>query len=99
MNVARTGGAAVGQAKRHVERAAREVAPWVEPLARLGHAVKGVVYGIIGLLALQAAIGAGGRATDTDGVLVTILRQPFGRVLLGIVGRTAMLIFFLLSVS
>jgi hypothetical protein len=58
---------------------------WVERLARLGYAAKGVVYGIVGLLAAQAAFGAGGRTTDTEGALQEIVRQPFGKVLLGVV--------------
>ncbi|PSB11366.1 hypothetical protein C7B61_06200 [filamentous cyanobacterium CCP1] len=69
--------------KRPVKRVASH--PWVEPLARFGYAAKGLVYFIIGLLAAQAAAGPGGRTTDTEGALQTIMTQPFGQVLLGIV--------------
>jgi hypothetical protein len=55
---------------------------WVERLARFGYAAKGVVYGIVGLLAAQAAFGAGGKTTDTEGALQIILNQPFGKFLL-----------------
>lgn len=58
---------------------------WVERLARFGYAAKGAVYGIVGLLAAQAAFGTGGKTTDTQGALQTILTQPFGKVLLGLV--------------
>lgn len=58
---------------------------WVERLARFGYAAKGVVYGIVGLLAAQAAFGAGGKTTDTQGALATILAQPFGKFLLAVV--------------
>lgn len=58
---------------------------WVERLARFGYAAKGVVYGIVGLLAAQVAVSSGGRTTDTKGALQTIVRQPFGKVLLSIV--------------
>lgn len=58
---------------------------WVERLARLGYAAKGVVYSIVGLLAAQAAFGAGGKTTDTRGALQEIVGQPFGKVLLGVV--------------
>ncbi len=58
---------------------------WVERLARFGYAAKGVVYGIVGLLAAQAAFGGGGKTTDTRGALQEIVKQPFGKVLLGIV--------------
>ena len=52
-------------------------------LARAGYLAEGVVYLIVGLLALQAAAGAGGAVTGPEGALLTILRQPLGRVLLG----------------
>jgi hypothetical protein len=55
-------------------------------LARLGYAVKGIVYLIIGGLALKLAIGHGGAATDQRGALQTIYEQPFGKFLLIVVG-------------
>jgi len=54
----------------------------LELLARLGFSAKGVLYGVVGLLAFQAAIGEGGRITDSDGALRAILRQPFGHTML-----------------
>lgn len=54
-------------------------------LARLGYAIKGVVYLIIGWLAIQLAVGQGGSATDQRGALQTIYEQPFGKVLLVVV--------------
>src|SRR5688500_2051061 len=56
----------------------------MEDLARAGYLAKGVVYLLIGILAFQAAAGAGGAVTGPEGALLTILRQPAGRVLLGI---------------
>jgi hypothetical protein len=41
-----------------------------------------VVYGIIGILALKLAFGAGGKTTDQKGALETVAQQPFGKVLL-----------------
>jgi hypothetical protein len=58
---------------------------WIERLARLGYAAKGVVYAVVGVLAAMAAFGTGGRTTDTNGALVTIVAQPFGKFLLGLV--------------
>jgi hypothetical protein len=58
------------------EAAAREVAPWIEKLARVGYAAKGVVYILVGLLAVRGATGG------TDQAFTTILRQPFGEALL-----------------
>jgi hypothetical protein len=72
-------------AQSSAKQAVREAAPWIQRLARLGYAAKGVVYLIIGWLALRAAVGAGGETTDSGGALQTILRQPYGWVLLGAV--------------
>ncbi len=54
-------------------------------LARLGYAIKGVVYIIIGWLAVQLAIGTGGKATGRHGALQTVSQQPFGHFLLIVV--------------
>lgn len=60
----------------------REVAPWVERLARLGYAAKALLYGTIGVLAAKAALGARGKVTDTRGALRTVGGQEFGTVFL-----------------
>jgi uncharacterized protein DUF1206 len=67
---------------------------WIERFARVGYAAKALLYATIGVLAARAAIGAGGRTTDTRGAMATVLRAPFGRVLLlviamGLVGYAA----------
>jgi uncharacterized membrane protein YidH (DUF202 family) len=54
-------------------------------LARSGYAARGVVYLIVGGLAVLAALGQGGQTTDTQGALTTLLTQPFGKILLAIV--------------
>jgi uncharacterized protein DUF1206 len=51
-------------------------------LARAGLVARGVVYGIIGILALKLALGDGGKATNQTGALKTISGQSFGEVLL-----------------
>ncbi|MBZ8180437.1 DUF1206 domain-containing protein [Oscillatoria salina] len=58
---------------------------WVEKLARFGYAAKGVVYAIVGILAVMAAFSAGGKTTGTKGALQTIAAQPFGQFLLVLV--------------
>ena len=60
-------------------------AEWIERLARFGYAPKGAVYLLVGLLAVQAAFGPGGKKTGTEGALVTLVQQPFGQILLGLV--------------
>ncbi|SFR42198.1 protein of unknown function [Marinobacter daqiaonensis] len=52
--------------------------------AQLGYGSRGVVYLVIGGLALLTAFGEGGGTTDSRGAILEILRQPFGRVLLGL---------------
>jgi hypothetical protein len=52
-------------------------------LARLGYATKGVVYGLVGILAVMLAAGAGGSTEDSRGVIQTIAAQPFGKFLVG----------------
>lgn len=54
----------------------------IEKLARLGYATKGIVYGLVGVLAVMAALGLGGQTTDTQGALRAIAAQPYGQVLL-----------------
>lgn len=54
-------------------------------LARLGYAAKGIVYLIIGGLAIKLATGFGGSATDQQGALQAIHNEPFGKFLLIIV--------------
>lgn len=51
-------------------------------LARAGMATRGVLYGIIGWLAVQVALGDRGRRVDQKGAMATLLRQPLGRGLL-----------------
>jgi hypothetical protein len=76
----------------------REASPWIVWLARLGFVAKAVVYVIVGGLAARVAFGmGGGRTTDSSGALLTILSQPFGRLLLaatatGLFGYAAWLV-------
>lgn len=50
--------------------------------ARFGLVARGVSYGIIGILALQLAVGSGGKTTTQRGALLEIAERPFGRALL-----------------
>lgn len=69
----------VGRALRD---GADRAAPWVERLGRLGYVAKGAVYLLVGVLAAEAALGAGGAATGSRGAIRHALRLPFGDVLL-----------------
>lgn len=72
------------QLKAGAKQTARQASPWIEPLGRFGFAAKGVVYTIVGVLAIQTALGRGGETTDSQGALQRIAGAPFGRILLGI---------------
>jgi hypothetical protein len=52
----------------------------VETLARFGYGARGVVYGLVGALALLAAIGSGGQTGGSRSALQTLVSQPFGKV-------------------
>jgi hypothetical protein len=55
---------------------------WMALLARFGYTVKGILYLVIGVLAIQLATGNGGKATDQRGALQWISSLPFGKFLL-----------------
>src|SRR5215217_645377 len=57
--------------------------PFVAGCARLGHFTKGAMYLTIGTLAALAAARAENDPAGSRGAMATILRQPFGQVLLG----------------
>jgi hypothetical protein len=64
-----------------VKRAAAN--PLLELLERLGYAVRGALYAVMGLLALGIAVGAGGgETTDLSGSLVFLTGNPFGKLVL-----------------
>jgi len=58
----------------------------LEAAARLGYGARGVVYCLVGGLALLAAVGSGGQTGGSGQALRSLLDQPFGRILLGAIG-------------
>lgn len=62
-------------------QAAHRVAGWIPPLARLGYAAKGVVYGLIGWIALRAGMEAGS-PEGTTGALASLTDESGGRIML-----------------
>jgi hypothetical protein len=71
---------AVAQTRRAGRRAARS--KWVGVLGRAGLAAQGVCFGIIGVLAIALAAGAGGKATDPQGSFNALAAHGWTRVLL-----------------
>jgi Domain of Unknown Function (DUF1206) len=55
---------------------------WVERFMRFGFIVRGVIYLVIGVIALRLAFGIRGAAMSQTGAIVTIGHQPFGIILL-----------------
>lgn len=74
----------IGERASEAKQSARHAAtsPVVVALARLGYAVKGVLYIVIGVLAALLAAGHGGSATDQRGAIGAISDLPFGKFLL-----------------
>lgn len=66
--------------RRTRERVVR--APAFEWLARAGLAARGIVYALIGILALKLALGDSGKAPNQQGALREVADQPFGKTLL-----------------
>lgn len=67
-------------------------------LARSGLIARGVVYGVIGMLSVGLAAGAGGRTESQTGALRTIAHQPLGTLALiavavGLAGYAAWQLF------
>ena len=58
--------------------------PWVERLGRAGLVAKGVLYGVVGVLAIKVALGAREEDPDREGALRAIAAQPLGTFLLSV---------------
>jgi hypothetical protein len=76
MTVTRTG--------RTARSAGRDAASsrWLQWLARSGLVARGVIYVLIGLLAVQIAFGSAGKRADTSGALHAVAKHPGGIVVL-----------------
>ncbi|MEP6760183.1 MAG: DUF1206 domain-containing protein [Sporichthyaceae bacterium] len=57
---------------------------WLARMARVGLAARGLIYVLVGVLAIEVARGGSAR-TDQKGALAKIAEQPFGRFLLWVV--------------
>jgi Domain of Unknown Function (DUF1206) len=68
------------QARDEGDRAAKSES--VEWLGRAGLAAQGISFGIVGVLALELALGRGGKATSRQGALKTLADDTGGRILL-----------------
>lgn len=75
---------AANVAGNDVQRAGRQAAgsPWFHRLARGGLVAKGVIYLLIGFLAVQIGLGSGGKEADKKGALETVAEKPAGTLVL-----------------
>jgi hypothetical protein len=73
--------------KSDVGRAVQKAAdsPLLEAMTRLGYGVRGLIYMIVGLLAVQVALGKGGALASPQGAIAAIGKQPSGLILLWVV--------------
>jgi hypothetical protein len=67
-----------------LERVAGEAAPVIDRLARFGFGAKGIVTILVGGLALRYAMRRGGGVTGQEGAIQTVLDEPFGPIILGV---------------
>lgn len=74
------------QSTIEVRNKLKEVKPWVRRFARFGYIAKGLVYGMVGVLAALAAFGPSGDTTGTSGALQSLAAMPFGEVALWFIG-------------
>ncbi len=79
------------------ERAPRSLAEaedhsWVDHAVRFGMVAYGVVYLVVGWLALQLALGQGTGDTSASGAMTELAQQPFGQVALWLVALGMLLL-------
>jgi hypothetical protein len=74
---------AVTDVEQSTRNFAQRNSGWVKGAARAGYVARGVLWSLIGLLALRLAFaGSGGKKADKSGALQEIGSKPFGKVLL-----------------
>lgn len=57
----------------------------LETTARVGCAARGIVYMLVGGLAVMAAVGTGGDTGGSKNALASLLDEPFGKTLLAVI--------------
>lgn len=72
------------RAKREVKEAAGH--PALKLAMRFGYVVRGVLYGVMGLLALELAVGRTRSGTDQRGALALLVANPAAKLVLAAMG-------------
>ena len=57
-----------------------------EVLSRAGFVARGLIYALVGLLAFTVAVSDEGKLTDQQGAIETVANQPFGELVLVLLG-------------
>jgi hypothetical protein len=81
-----------------VEEMGPTVRTWIGRIGTVGHVARGVVFGLVGIFLVKAAIDYNPRAAvGLDGALAKLVHHPYGAVLLGVVaaGLVAFAVFSL----
>ena len=73
----------MGEGKRRARRAARS--PWTQGFARLGLVAKGVLYVLVGGIAVHVSVGGGERLADRGGALAAVADHWLGLPLIAAV--------------
>jgi hypothetical protein len=82
-----------------VEEMGPEMKKWISRLGTFGHLARMVVFGLVGIFVLKAAIDyTPSKAVGLDGALAKIVHHSYGPVLLGIVA-TGLIAFAVYSLS
>lgn len=71
-----------GEVSDDVEDGARAARERLEPVARVGYAISGVLHVLIGVLAVRLALGVRAGSADQGGALAAVAGTPGGQVLL-----------------
>lgn len=76
-----------GDTGQRAARAAQQAADnnWIERAARVGLAARGLVYVLIGILALQIAFAGRAQRADQQGAFQTLAQNGFGKAILWLV--------------
>jgi hypothetical protein len=67
-------GRAARRGNRHLKKAAAN--PWLERAVRAGYVVRGLIYGVMGVLAIDLALGGSATTTDQRGGVVLLATHP-----------------------
>ncbi|WP_027964125.1 DUF1206 domain-containing protein [Halalkalibacillus halophilus] len=68
------------------EQAKEEIKPWIRRFGRIGFMAKGIVFVLVGILTLLAAIGVQGNESGPSGMFQSLATMPFGEILLWLIG-------------